>query len=113
VAAEIDFDPLHYMTPKRAQRLDRFSQFALVSAQMALEDARLTPCEAADSGAGVYVGSALGGVAFGEEQNESFVRRGPQHVNPLIALSVFGGAASSNIAIEMGLHGPSLGNGSS
>jgi len=113
VAAEIDFDPLQYMTPKRARRLDRFSQFALVSAQMALDDARLTPCEAADSGAGVYVGSALGGVAFGEEQHESFVRQGPQHVNPLIALSVFGGAASSNIAIELGLHGPSLGNGNS
>lgn len=113
VAAEIDFDPLQYMTPKRARRLDRFSQFALVSAQMALEDARLTPCEASDAGTGVYVGSALGGVAFGEEQHEAFVREGPHHVNPLIALSVFGGAASSNIAIELGLHGPSLGNGNS
>jgi 3-oxoacyl-[acyl-carrier-protein] synthase II len=113
VAAEIDFDPLQYMTPKRARRLDRFSQFALVSAQMALEDAGMTPCCVSDAGAGVYVGSALGGVAFGEEQHETFVRNGPQHVNPLIALSVFGGAASSNIAIEFGLHGPSLGNGNS
>jgi len=113
VAAEIDFDPLQYMAPKRARRLDRFSQFALVSAQMALDDAKMTPCEASDSGAGVYVGSALGGVAFGEEQHEAYVRNGPQHVNPLIALSVFGGAASSNIAIELGLHGPSLGNGNS
>ncbi|MBA3380165.1 MAG: beta-ketoacyl-[acyl-carrier-protein] synthase family protein [Chloroflexia bacterium] len=113
VAAEVDFDPLHYMAPKRARRLDRFSQFALVSAQMALDDAKLTPCEASDAGAGVYVGSALGGVAFGEEQHEAYVRNGPQHVNPLIALSVFGGAASSNIAIELGLHGPSLGNGNS
>lgn len=113
VAAEIDFDPLQYMAPKRARRLDRFSQFALVSAQMALEDAGMTPCCVSDAGAGVYVGSALGGVAFGEEQHETFVREGPQHVNPLIALSVFGGAASSNIAIEFGLHGPSLGNGNS
>jgi 3-oxoacyl-[acyl-carrier-protein] synthase II len=113
VAAEIDFDPLQYMTPKRARRLDRFSQFALVSAQMALEDAGMTPCCVSETGAGVYVGSALGGVAFGEEQHETFVRNGPQHVNPLIALSVFGGAASSNIAIEFGLHGPSLGNGNS
>lgn len=113
VAAEVDFDPLQYMAPKRARRLDRFSQFALVAARMALDDARMTPCEASDAGAGVYVGSALGGVAFGEEQHEAYVRNGPQHVNPLIALSVFGGAASSNIAIELGLHGPSLGNGNS
>lgn len=113
VAAEIDFDPLQYMTPKRARRLDRFSQFALVSAQLALEDATLTPAQVSDAGAGVYIGSALGGVAFGEEQHEAFIHDGPQHVSPLIALSVFGGAASSNIAIEFGLHGPSLGNGNS
>jgi len=36
VAGEVDFDPLHYLSAKRARRLDRFSQFALVSAQMAL-----------------------------------------------------------------------------
>ena len=113
VAAEIDFDPLQYMTPKRARRLDRFSQFALVGAQLALDDAGLTPAQVAATGAGVYIGSALGGVAFGEEQHETWVREGPQHVSPLIALSVFGGAASSNIAIEFGLHGPSLGNGNS
>jgi len=80
---------------------------------MALEDAKLTSCEAADAGTGVYIGSALGGVAFGEEQHEAYVRNGPQYVNPLIALSVFGGAASSNIAIELDLHGPSLANGNS
>ncbi len=113
VAAEIDFDPLQYMAPKRARRLDRFSQFALVAAQMALDDAGLTPGELSCARAGVYIGSALGGVAFGEEQHETFVRDGPNQVNPLIALSVFGGAASSNIAIEFGLHGPSLGNGNS
>ncbi len=113
VAAEVDFDPLDHLPAKRARRLDRFSQFALVCARMALEDADLTPADAASSGAGVYVGSALGGVAFGEEQHESYVRSGPGKVNPLLALSVFGGAASSNIAIELGLHGPSLSNGNS
>src|ERR687898_731651 len=50
VAAEVDFDPLHYMSPKRARRLDRFSQFALVSAQMALENAGLTAEEVARDG---------------------------------------------------------------
>ena len=113
VAAEIDFDPLDYMSPKRARRLDRFSQFALVSAQMALDDAGLPATEAARAGAGIYVGSALGGMAFAEEQHESFVVNGPQQVNPLIALSVFGGAASSNVTIDLGLTGPSLANGNS
>ena len=113
VAGEIDFDPLCYMTPKRARRLDRFSQFALIASQMALEDAGLSAREAACAGAGIYVGSALGGVAFAEEQHASYVREGPQHVNPLLALSVFGGAASSNVTIELGLTGPSLAYGNS
>lgn len=113
VAAEIEFEPLDYMTAKRARRLDRFSQFALVSAQMALEDAGLCPEEAAADGAGIYIGSALGGIAFAEEQHEKYVRTGPAQVNPLLALSVFGGAASSNVTIEMSLNGPSLAFGNS
>ncbi len=113
VAAEIEFDPLAFMSPKRARRLDRFSQFALVSAQMALENAGVTTDEASAAGAGIYIGSALGGVAFAEEQHEAYVRNGPGQVNPLLALSVFGGAASSNVTIEMGLNGPSLAFGNS
>jgi 3-oxoacyl-[acyl-carrier-protein] synthase II len=113
IAAETDFDPLDYLTAKRARRLDRFSQFALVSAQKAVEDAGLCPEAVAAAGAGVYMGSALGGVAFAEEQHEAYVRAGPARVNPMLALSVFGGAASSNVTIEMGLTGPSLAYGNS
>jgi 3-oxoacyl-[acyl-carrier-protein] synthase II len=113
VAAEVDFEPLDHMSPKRARRLDRFSQFALVCAQMALDDAGLAAEEAACAGAGIYIGSALGGVAFAEEQHTSYVLNGPHHVNPLLALSVFGGAASSNVTIELGLTGPSLAYGNS
>jgi 3-oxoacyl-[acyl-carrier-protein] synthase II len=113
VAAEIEFEPLDYMTAKRARRLDRFSQFALVSAQMALEDGGFSAQEASAAGAGIYIGSALGGVAFAEEQHERYVRHGPSQVNPLLALSVFGGAASSNVTIELGLNGPSLAFGNS
>ncbi len=113
MAGEIDFDPLAYMSPKRARRLDRFSQFALVCAQMALDDAGLAAEQAANDGAGIYIGSALGGVAFGEEQHREYVLRGAHHVNPLLALSVFGGAGASNATIELGLTGPALAYGNS
>jgi 3-oxoacyl-[acyl-carrier-protein] synthase II len=113
VAGEICFDPADYMSAKRVRRLDRFSQFALVSAQLALADAGLTPENAAADGAGIYIGSALGGVAFAEEQHRSYILNGAHQVNPLLALSVFGGAASSNVTIEMGLTGPSLAYGNS
>ncbi len=113
VAAEVSFEPLDYMDPKKAHRLDRFSQLSLVCAVTALADAGLSPHDAAQAGMGIYTGSALGGVAFGEEQHEVYVRKGVRAVSPLLALSVFGGASSCNIAIELGLTGPSIANANS
>jgi 3-oxoacyl-[acyl-carrier-protein] synthase II len=113
VAAEVEFDPLDFMEPRQARRLERFSQLGLACAVMALDDAGLGAKEIAEAGAGIYVGSALGGVAFGEEQHEAYVRCGPRAVSPLLALSVFGGAASSNVSIGLGLNGPGLAFGNS
>lgn len=113
MAAEIDFCPTDHLPAKQARRTDRYSQFALVAAKLALEDAGMTAEQAAKAGAGVYAGSALGGVAFAEDQHRAYLSKGAGSVNPMLALSVFGGAASSNISIEMGLTGPSLANGNS
>ena len=113
VAAEVEFDPLDFMCARKARRLDRFSQMAVACAAMALGDADLSAEEARAAGAGIYVGSALGGVAFGEVQHEAYVRSGARSVDPLLALAVFGGAAPSNVSIELGLTGPSLANGNS
>ncbi|MFN8592793.1 MAG: beta-ketoacyl-[acyl-carrier-protein] synthase family protein [Thermomicrobiales bacterium] len=113
VAAEVTFEPLDFMTPKMAHRLDRFSQIALASSQMALADAGLSASEAAAAGTGIYTGSALGGVAFAEEQHAVFVERGIRAISPMLALSVFGGACSCNIAIDLGLTGPTVANANS
>ena len=113
VAAEAAFEPLDFMTPKKAHRLDRFSQIALASALMALADARIASSDASLCGMGIYTGSALGGIAFAEDQHAVFVDRGIRAVSPMLALSVFGGASSCNIAIELGLTGPSIANANS
>ena len=57
---------------------------------------------------GIYIGSALGGIAFGEEQHLSYVNNGLRGVHPMLALAVFGGASSSHIAIEIGISGPNI-----
>ena len=88
VAAEVAFQPLDFMAPKKAYRLDRFSQIALATALMALADAGLTASDAASSGMGIYTGSALGGIAFAEGQHAVFVDRGIRSVSPMLALSV-------------------------
>src|SRR5205085_12100658 len=80
VAAQVDdFDPVAWMPPKTARQLDRFSQFGLVAGQLALEDAGLRPGHAgaaAPERIGIYLGSALGGIAYAEEQHERFLERG-------------------------------------
>jgi 3-oxoacyl-[acyl-carrier-protein] synthase II len=113
VAAEVQFEPLDFMTPKRARRLDRFSQIALAAGLIAISDSGLSAAEAAASGMGIYTGSALGGIAFAESQHTVFSQRGIRAVSPALALSVFGGASACNVAIELGLNGPTIANANS
>jgi 3-oxoacyl-[acyl-carrier-protein] synthase II len=112
VAAQVDdFDPLAWMPPKTARQLDRFSQFGLVAGRLALDDAALTP--GADGGPdarriGIYLGSALGGIAYAEDQHERYLERGVKAVAPNLALAVFGGAAPANLGIALDVRGPIL-----
>lgn len=113
IAAQIDdFDPNDFLSRRRVQWTDRFSQFAVAAARLALDDAKFT-VGSRGSEMAAFVGSALGGLAFAEEQIAAFSRGGLDAVRPLLAISVFGGAAASNVAIEFGLHGPSTANADS
>lgn len=114
IAAEVrDFQPLDFVDARRVRRLDRFAQFALAAARLALDDAAfaITPGQAEDTG--VYVGSALGGVAYAEEQHVSFLKGGIRGVSPTLALAVFSGAGACNVAMELGVTGPASGNANS
>jgi 3-oxoacyl-[acyl-carrier-protein] synthase II len=106
-AGEIDdFDPAKFFSAQRTKRLDRYAQFAVASAQLALADAGIAPStENPNPRYGVSYGTALGGIANAEAENERFLSGGPRSVNQLLALQVFGGSAHSNIAIEFGFQG--------
>jgi 3-oxoacyl-[acyl-carrier-protein] synthase II len=112
VAAQVDdFDPLAWMPPKTARQLDRFSQFGLVSGRLALADAGMQPGEggaASPERIGIYLGSALGGIAYAEEQHERYMEKGIRQVAPNLALAVFGGAAPANLGIALDVRGPIL-----
>jgi 3-oxoacyl-[acyl-carrier-protein] synthase II len=113
MAAQInDFDPAAFLARRRVQWTDLFSQFALAAARLAVDDAGIA-LEQIRGETGVFTGSALGGVALAEEQMGVFRSQGLRAVRPLLTISVFGGAAASNIAIEFGLTGPSGGNANS
>ncbi|TMK66923.1 MAG: beta-ketoacyl-[acyl-carrier-protein] synthase II [Actinobacteria bacterium] len=111
MAAEIpDFRPQDHLDAKRAKRLDRFSQLAVTSARLALADAEISPSKEDPDRIGTMMGSALGGVAFGESQVPRYLAEGPRGLDPSLALAVFCGAASCNSAIEFGFTGPNATN---
>lgn len=105
VAEVDDFDPADYMDPRQARRLDRFMQFALATSRMALSDASLDPEELDPDSVAVQYGSALGGVAYAEQQVGNLLTGGKRAVDPRVALTTFGGAASCGVAIEYGFTG--------
>jgi 3-oxoacyl-[acyl-carrier-protein] synthase II len=114
IAAQIDgFDPAAHLDPRRARRLDRFSALSVAAARLAVEDAGLAIRDGIAARTGVWIGSALGGVAYGEEQHQRYVERGVHGVSPTLALAVFGGAGPSNVALDLGLTGPTVGNANS
>ena len=80
---------------------------------MAVEHAELAPAARSAGRTGIWIGSALGGVAFGEEQHAAYVTRGVRGVSPTLATAVFGGAAASNVAIDLEIRGPAIGNANS
>lgn len=106
--------PEEYFPPHRLKRLDRYAQFAVASARMALEDAGVQYSrETPQQRIGVSFGTALGGVCQAEDQHVRFLKKGTRGVNPTLALQVFGGSAHSNIAIEFGFRGVGTTNSNS
>ena len=114
IAGEVpDFVPTDHIEERRARRLDRYSQFTIAATRMALADARLDLARENPDRVGAMMGTALGGVAHGERNYHAFLTEGPRAVDPALALTVFAGAASCNIAIEFGCTGPNSTNGMS
>jgi 3-oxoacyl-[acyl-carrier-protein] synthase II len=107
VAGEVnDFDPINYMSPKSARRLDRFTQFGVAAARMAIEDARLKTCNTNNKRIGISVGSSLGALPYAEFQHAIFLEKGLNRTDPLLATRLFTGEASSYMSIELGFRGP-------
>jgi 3-oxoacyl-[acyl-carrier-protein] synthase II len=111
VAAEVtDFLPTDHMSEKRARRLNRFAQFSVAATRLALEDAHLPPGEVTPERTAVLMGSALGGISQAETEMEKYLAGGLRRVDPRLALGVFGGAASCEVAIEFDFRGPNATN---
>ncbi len=91
---------------REAKRLDRFGQFGLAAAITAVKDAGLDFSKEDTLRAGVVIGSGIGGIETLEEQNKVLIERGVSRVSPFTVPRLMANAASGNVSIMFGLHGP-------
>lgn len=107
VGGEIrDFDPTKYMDPKDARRNDRYTQFAVASAKLAVQDSGLDLTNLNKERAGVIIGSGIGGMDTFETQARIIVEKGPRKVSPFFIPAMISNMASGMVAIEFGMQGP-------
>ncbi len=95
------------LEPKLVKTIDRFTQFALVASQQAVDDAGLEIGSGEDPQRfGVITGTGIGGLLGIEEQHSVLLNRGPGRLSPFFIPKIMMNAASGQIAIRFNLQGP-------
>lgn len=106
VAAEVkDFEPTQYIDKKDAKRMDRFTQYAVASAQKAVEDAKLDINDSISNRVGVWIGSGIGGMQTLETQHENFMNKGYRRVSPFFVPMMIPDMAAGQVSIQLGAKG--------
>ena len=106
VAGEVkDFNPEAFMDKKEAKRTDRFAQFALAAAKMAVENSNLDLESIDKEKLGVIIGSGTGGIETVENQCNQFIEKGYKRVSPFLVPMMICNMASGLVAIRYGAKG--------
>ena len=106
IAAEVEnFDPTSVMELKDARKADRFSQFAVVAATEAVQQAGLKDFDDPFR-AGVIISSGIGGMTTWEDQHSRLLRRGARGVSPMFIPMMIADMAAGLVSIRFGMRGP-------
>lgn len=107
IAGEVkDFDPLDYIEKKDVKRMDRFTQFALASATMAVEESGFPITEDNVHRIGCLIGAGFGGLPTIERNHAALLRSGPGRVSPFFVPMLIANMAAGQVCIRFGLRGP-------
>jgi 3-oxoacyl-[acyl-carrier-protein] synthase II len=110
IAAEVPgFDPTLFLDRKEARKTDRAIQFAVAAAYEALEQSRLEITPERSERVGVFIGTALGGIATFEAGVRALHERGPKRVSPFFIPMSLVDMASGYVSIQVGARGPNMG----
>jgi 3-oxoacyl-[acyl-carrier-protein] synthase II len=108
IAGEVKgWDPTRWIEKKKLKEMDRFIEFAVAAAAMAVGDAKLELSEADRPRAGCFVGVGLGGLATLEKTKETLLTKGPTKVSPYSIPGIIANMAAGQVSIAQGLKGPS------
>ncbi|RYL91476.1 beta-ketoacyl-ACP synthase II [Sporolactobacillus sp. THM19-2] len=106
VAGEVkNFDPEKYMTHKEALRMDRFTQYAVAAAKMAVQDAGYQVDESNAERTGVWIGSGIGGMETYEKELRTALEKGWRRVSPFFVPMMIPDMASGQVSIQLGTKG--------
>lgn len=109
IAAEVKgFVPEEYIDKKDARRMDRFTQFAMAAAKLAIADAAIDFDTVNRDRVGVILGSGIGGLETLEEQHKVLMSRGPGRISPFFIPMMIVNMGAAQVAISFGLRGCSL-----
>jgi len=109
IAGEVkNFDPLLYLNPKDARRMDTFIQFGLVAGIEAFKDSGIVVTEENEERIGVSIGSGIGGINLIESTSDLFDNGGPRKVSPFFIPGTIINMISGNLSIIYGLKGPNV-----
>ncbi len=109
IAAEVkDFDPHRFLDAKTIKRTDRFSQYGIAAARMAVEDAAIDLSREDGERAAVFMGATIVAGEFAEQQHAVLLKDGPRKVSPLLSIMVYNDSCVAQICIELGLKGGSV-----
>jgi 3-oxoacyl-[acyl-carrier-protein] synthase II len=101
-----DYDPDPYFGPKEVRRVDRFTQLGFSAAADAIDDAGELGAD--PSRCAVIGATGVGGLETMEENESTFLARGPSRVSPFFVPMMMPNAAAGMISIRFGFTGPAL-----
>jgi len=108
VAQVRGYDPLAHFEPKQLDLLDRFAQFALVTARQAVRESGLEWSSQLRGRTAVVTGTCIGGQITSEQANYSILAEKRNRLSPMIVPRVMPNAGASHITTEFGLRGPTF-----
>ena len=101
-----DFNIEDHIDKKEARRMDRFTQYAVVAAREAVQDAKLDINDQTANRIGVWIGSGIGGMETFETAHTTLVERGPRRVSPFFVPMLIPDMATGQVSIDLGAKGP-------